>query len=141
MEYYRIDFIFSYWIFIWFLFYLIGAVKIAPTLLIYLGTIANTGELFYLFYSKAPKYNLIKFTIINSFLKLFPLYFVWKKRITIYEIKVSTVLLVLYIIWIRINRLDPYYFYIQFLNNYKTGEGKKTIVSEYYDRLINQFLL
>lgn len=135
MKYYRLDFIYSYWIFAWFLLYMIGIVSIAPLLLIYIGILGNLLELMYLVYNKATTYNLIKFIHINVILKVIPIYFIWKLKITRTELKWSIIITFVYLLWIYINRIDVKYFYTQFLENYKTGEGKKTIVSEYYDRL------
>jgi hypothetical protein len=137
MEYYRLDFIYSYWIFAWFLLYLIGITRTAPIVLLYLGLVGNLFELIYLIYHKASTYNVVKFIIINTFLKVLPLYYVYHLKITNHELFVSVIMTIVYLIWLYINNVRIRYFYNQFLDNYKTGKGKKTIVSEYYDRLVS----
>ena len=137
MEYYRLDFIYSYWIYTWFLLYIIGIITTPPKLLIVIGIIGNFMELLYLLINKSTYYNLTKFILINTVLKIIPFYLVQHLTITIYEIKLSLLMTFMYFLWLFINKINLQYFYSQFLNNYKTGKGKKTIVSEYYDILFS----
>lgn len=140
MEYYRLDYIYSYWIFAWFLLYIIGIVQTPPIILIYFGLLGNLIELIYLIYKRASKYNLIKFILINTCLKVIPLYFIWNEKITNHEIKLTIIITFIYFLWLYINKINVQYFYGQFLNNYKTGKGPKTIVSEYYDRIVSKII-
>lgn len=136
MEYYRLDFIFSYWIFAWFLLYIIGLINTPPKFLLIVGFVINLIELAYLFIEKVSVYNLVKFSVINTFLKVIPLYFVYQIKITQYEIMLSSCLLLLYFMWLYIHKVNVQYFYSQFLDTYKTNRGKKTIVSAMYDSII-----
>ena len=136
MEYYRLDFIFSYWIFAWFLLYIIGVIKTPPKFLLIVGVAINLIELVYLFIEKVSVYNLVKFSVINTFLKVIPLYFVYQVKITRFEIMVSSCLLLLYFTWLYIHKVNVNYFYSQFLDSYKTNRSKKTIVSAMYDSII-----
>ncbi len=135
MKYARLDFILSYWIFAWFILYLTGIVKTAPNILILLGIIVNLGELIYLIYSRASAYNITKFTIINLFLKLIPLVFIWNNTITTFEIKLTIVVLISYLLWIYINNVSILDYYNHFLENYRADNGSTTILSDYYDKL------
>jgi hypothetical protein len=127
------DYIFSYWIFVWFVLYLLGIIQTAPVLLIYLGILVNLFELLYFVYLRIPLYQLVKFCLINTALKIIPLYFVWNKPITEYEIKATIVVLLAYVLWLYINKVDIYSVYNHFIKTYKTGYGDKTLLSEYYD--------
>ena len=135
MKYIRSDFVFSYWIFAWFILYYIGLIKTPPILLLYIGLFGNLIELLYLIYNKSPRYSIIKFTIINTFLKVIPLYIIWNKSITNHEIKITLIVTIFYFIWLHINNVSAKIFYSGFLNTYKSGRGKKTIISAYYDEL------
>ncbi len=134
----RIDFIFSYWILGWFILYITKMVKTPPTILVYLGTLFNTYELLYLIYLRSPVYNLIKFFIILVLFKLIPLYFVWNHPITIYEIKATIIVVLLYFIWIYANGYTFESIYYKLLNGYSKGGHEKTIVSSFYDNVYNK---
>ncbi len=129
----RIDLIFSYWIFYWFLLYMLGIVLTSPTLLLYLGCLINFYELFGLIYNKASTYNIIKFSVIIFLFKFIPLYFVWNRKITIYEINVSLLTIAFYLLWLHLNGTSSTKVYSVLMNSYKTGYGKKTVISTYYD--------
>ena len=131
----RMDYIFSYWIFVWVVLFLVGIIQTAPKLLIYLGIIVNLIEIIYFVYIRIPLYQLIKFCIINTILKLIPLYFIWNNTITIYELKLTISILLVYILWIYINKVNIYSIYNNFLKVYSTGYGDKTLMSYYYDIL------
>jgi len=129
------DFILSYWIFAWFVLYYIGIIQTPPLLLLWIGLTANLGELIYLIYLKVAFYNLSKFIIINTCLKIIPLFLIGNQKITLYEIKASVVFVLTYLIWIVVNGVSILDYYKQFLNNYRFENGKKTLLSDSYDRL------
>lgn len=138
MVYYRLDLIFSYWILIWFLIYMIGFIKTPPILLMYLGVVGNMIEILYLSFNKASRYNLIKFFTINVFLKMIPLLFIFTEKITTYEIKLTFIIFFIYLLWVYLNKENVITIYSKhLLTNYATGKGEKTIVSVYYDKLYN----
>jgi hypothetical protein len=134
----RTDLIFSYWIFFWFLFYLAGLTKIAPTLLIYLGIVLNALEFAYFMVVKAPSYNIVKFATINIILKGIPLWFVYGRPITLTEIKISILVFMIYIVWLQINDKSLTDVYEEVMRTYK-GEktGQKTAISTWYDKIFN----
>ena len=133
----RSDFIFSYWIFYWFLLYLVGVVPIAPTLWIYLGLAGNILETVYLITTRAPPYNVIKFITINIILKCIPLWFVYELPITATEIKISILVFIVYLVWIQINGKNPTEIYQEILRTYKGEKGQKTTMSTWYDRVFD----
>jgi hypothetical protein len=134
----RTDLIFSYWIFFWFLLYLAGLTKIAPTLFIYLGLILNALELVYFMVVKAPSYNIVKFATINIILKGIPLLFVYGRPITLTEIKISILVFMIYIVWLQINHKSLTDVYEEVMRTYK-GEktGQKTAISTWYDKIFD----
>lgn len=131
----RADFVLSYWVFTWFLLYIFHIVDVAPFLLIILGLVFSVIELFYLIFVKASTYNIVKFTVINTIFKSLPIYMLWGTTISRYEMKCSILFLLTYIIWLYIHNINPIKVYTDILYSYRTGNGKKTVISETYDFL------
>jgi len=73
MQIVRSDFVFSYWIFTWFILYLLKIVPYSPKFVIILGIIENLFVFMYMIFYKSPIYNIIKFIIINILIKVIPL--------------------------------------------------------------------
>jgi len=95
----RPDYIFSYWIFIWFLLYYFRIIKdYNPIFAIILGIIFNClqliGLLFYKNYKKA-----FYFIIANIFLKIIPFYLIKNKTIKQKDILFTIFLLIIFIIY------------------------------------------
>ena len=61
---------FSNWLFIWFFLFYLKIIPYNPILFLICGYIITFGFLFYLYKNNAPRKKLIKFIIINIFLKL-----------------------------------------------------------------------
>ena len=100
----RIDMVFSYWIFMWYLLYILQIVKYSPKFAIGLGIIENTILLCLMFYFGTKVSSIIMFLIINLFIKILPYYTLRKETIKIKNILFSIVLFIIYIIWLHINK-------------------------------------
>lgn len=134
--------IFSYWIFIWFLLYLIGLRKENPFWILVIGYLLTIIEFFYLMIMGANNYNLIKFFIINVIIKFIPILII----LAIYKFKFIPIklldfyfmiyLIIIYlIIMIYINK-NPIISYNQMLNSYINNDKKyQTFFSKIYDYL------
>jgi hypothetical protein len=138
----RSDHVFSYWIFAWFILYLLKIVSYSPKFLIILGIIANLFLLLFIIINQSTLYNIYKFIIINTFIKIIPLFFVWKDKIVRRDINASIILFIIYIVWLYISGgiKNFYKIYEQLINNYITHDNYKydehqTILSYYYDKL------
>jgi len=97
----RIDFVFSYWIFTWFLLYIIGVVPFNPKLFLILGIIENIFGIFIL-----PPNKIIYFLIINTFIKILPLYLIWNTKLKNVDNYFGVSLGFLYLIWLKLNKED-----------------------------------
>ena len=98
---YRFDLVFSYWIFLWYLLYIFGVVSYSPKLVLCISVIENTIVfLIMTFMLQSSTETIAKFVIINTFIKILPLYSVWKDKIhwktDLYRI---FILFVVYVIW------------------------------------------
>jgi len=137
--------IFSYWIFIWFLFYLFGIVKQNPLYILIVAYIITFFELLYIFYKKASKYNLIKFIIINVIIKIIPIFIIilfYSTIFNIYDIYYGLIIFIFYLIIMIIFNKNPYKFYINVLNTYiyDNKNGYKSFISKFYDYIIKNYI-
>ena len=123
---YRLDYVFSYWIFVWFILYYYKIIKYSPLFILLIAIIEN----FFLFIihifnfiidnSYYNFFKLIVFIFINFFIKVLPLYYIIKiennvktieefikliKLIKKDDILMSLYLLIFYIIWLFINNV------------------------------------
>lgn len=103
---YRFDYVFSYWIFAWFILYYLKLTTYSPLFILLVGVVDNT----FLFFSVINKKEIalrIEFLIINFFIKILPIIIIIKSnnnKIKISDILATIILLLLYIIWMIINR-------------------------------------
>jgi hypothetical protein len=137
-------FIYSYWIFTWFLLYLLNIVHYNPIFYIIIGYIITIFEFFYLFINKTNKYNLIKFAIINIIIKLFPiiiLIYLNKFQFNFKDIYFGFLLIIIYLLLMIILNINPFLEYDKLLNTYINNENNnKTIFSKLYDYIYIKFL-
>lgn len=139
---FRLDYVFSYWIFVWFILYYYKIVKYSPLFIFIIATIENTFLfIFHIinFIIDNSYYNffkLIAFIIINFLIKILPLYYMIKienniktieelfKIIKYEEILISFYLFIIYLLWLVIN--NKIYF-----ENYKIHMNLKTTTPIY----------
>ena len=113
----RADYIFSYWIFAWFLLYYFKIIKnYNPFFAIILGLIFNTLQLLGYLYYKNYKKSLL-FIIANIFLKIIPFYLIKNKTIKQKDILFTIFLLIIFIIYSRYNRKNQIKSFIKSLKS------------------------
>jgi hypothetical protein len=145
-NYIRSDFIFSYWIFLWFILYQQKFVPYNPKNAISIGIMVNFIMLLYLLHKKTKTYNTVKFIIINSIIKIIPLILVWKTKTTKLDNYFCVVLFCAYILWIYYNdktkkqTMNQTYedLFTAYLND--GNNNKKTVLSHQYDIIIMTLL-
>jgi hypothetical protein len=102
---YRFDLVFSYWIFTWFLLYYFKIIQYSPKLALCISIIEN-AILFcvMLFILQTSWMVLVKFLLINTVIKIIPIYLVWKDKINWTQdiIKILSLFFV-YAIWVYLN--------------------------------------
>jgi archaellum biogenesis protein FlaJ (TadC family) len=101
----RFDFVFSYWIFAWYILYICNIVKYNPKWALTIGLIENVGILFLMFFYKHSIINIFLFCFINFFIKVLPL---WSLRNSKYDrmgIYSLIVLFFIYLSWVKINNI------------------------------------
>jgi hypothetical protein len=100
----RFDLVFSYWIFVWFILYLFKLTKYSPKFALILALLENTIMLILMFLYGTSIKTIIYFIIINTLIKLLPLYYLREERIKIRDIYFTAFLFVLFILWLSINK-------------------------------------
>jgi hypothetical protein len=112
----RLDLIFSYWIFLWYLLYICKIVNYNPTFALFCGLFENAILLSLMLYYNTHKKLLLLFFIMTIFLKLIPLYtLVFYKNqtlsinrmVTSKDIFATFVLFFIYVFWVTIHQKSP----------------------------------
>ena len=100
----RFTFVFSYWIFIWYLLYIFGATTYNPKIALVIGVIHNITIFLIMLYYKNDWIHLITFLSINLCIKGIPL---WTVRYAAYQWKDFHALVIyfmIYIGWLHLNK-------------------------------------
>jgi hypothetical protein len=110
------DFIFSYWIFTWFLFYYFRLTDFNPLFALICGLIFNSFQLIgYLFYKNYKK--ALYFIIVNIIIKIIPIILIYNHKILFKDIYFTFILLIIFIIYSKIFRKNQLK---SFMNSLKT---------------------
>lgn len=99
----RFDYVFSYWIFAWYVFYAFNLTTFHPKIALVVGLIHNTGLLLTMIYYKNDWIHIATFCFINTFIKVIPL---WTVRNDPYRWKDFYALVVyymIYLVWLYVN--------------------------------------
>jgi len=122
----RIDFIFSYWIFTWYLLYIAGIVHdYNPKIAIICGIIENLGLLSLMLYYKTRTKIVIFFVVMLFLVKIIPLTTLWNDKLTWKDFIATLFLFVLFLIWREINHKPDTF----------SGLKKKTLDFVKYNRI------
>ena len=85
MEVLRIDLVFSYWIYAWYVLYTFKMIRYSPKLALMIGLIYNFMMLIMMLLYDTRIKTIISFIVINTLIKVFPLYYLINEKI-LYEI-------------------------------------------------------
>jgi hypothetical protein len=102
----RFDFVFSYWIFIWYIFYELKQTKNNPKIAILIAIMNNIILLSLMFYYHNSFILIFLFCLVNFFIKIIPL---WRLRHTtskITDMYAFIGLFAIFIGWLLINHVD-----------------------------------
>jgi len=135
----RSDYIFSYWIFLWFILYLLKLVPYNPKIIIILGIIEILFTLIYLIVKNASIKEITKFLIINIIIKFIPLLLIYKDPIERKDIYATIILVLIYLIWMYINDVNVIKVYQKLINSYlENNSSSRTYFSKLYDIAFNK---
>ena len=99
----RVDFIFSYWIVLWYIAYVIKFTKFSPKFALLIGIIENLILLCFMIYKKTDINSLIRFSIGNFIIKVLPFSLLYDEFIKKTDIIFTFVLFVIYNAWLYVN--------------------------------------
>ena len=105
----RFDYLFSYWIFVWYLLYFFRFTNYNPKFVLICAIIENIFFLFFMIYYKTYLSVIILFLLGMFIIKIIPLYLIWNTNIKWRDIVFTFILLFIYIIWLYINNVSIYY--------------------------------
>jgi len=127
--YYRIDLVFSYWIFAWFLLYYFGIIDYNPKLILIFAFIENIFIFIAMIMNKTPLIQLLKFLFINFFIKILPLWYVWRTKIMFNDIYPTILLCILYLIWVYINKKNVIHYQLSITRSLINGKSETPLLS------------
>jgi len=104
MEALRIDLVFSYWVYIWFILYIFHFTTYSPKFALIFGVIDNFVMLIFMLYFRSKIKTIILFIVINTFIKVFPLYYLRNQNIQMKDIYFTCGLFLAFIVWLHINK-------------------------------------
>ena len=121
MKIIRTDLLFSYWIFAWAILYFMNILTVAPKLLIILALLEVVYAVYVALIKKYTMYGIIRLLFMNFWIKVVPLYYLWDVSITYKELMYSSLLFVVYLIWLYMNNQTFYNVYNTIINikNYR----------------------
>ena len=99
----RIDLVFSYWIYIWFILYIFKYTIYSPKFALTLGVLDNIILLILMFIWGTSVKTIIWFIIINTLIKVVPLYYLRTESYKMKDVYFTAGLFLIYIIWLHIN--------------------------------------
>jgi hypothetical protein len=100
----RPDLVFSYWIYIWFLLYLFKIINFSPKFPLIIGLIDNIIMLIMMFLYGTNYITILYFIVINTLIKIIPLYYLWREHIKLKDIYFTVILAFVFILWLHINK-------------------------------------
>jgi len=95
--------IFSYWIFTWFILYYFNFTKLNPLFLLILGLFSNLIALILLLLYK-NYYKALLFIIVNTIIKIIPIYLIRNSKIKLLDIIFSIVFGVIFLLYLYFNK-------------------------------------
>jgi hypothetical protein len=102
----RFDFVFSYWIFLWYIFYELNIVKYNPKIAIIIAILINIVEICIMFYFLKSLQNITLYMILFFLIKIVPLWTLRKSSYKIVDFYAFILLFIIYISWLLFNNIN-----------------------------------
>ena len=104
----RFDLVFSYWIYVWYVLYALSATKFSPKFPLTLGLLDNIVMLVLMFAYGTSSRTIGYFIVINTLIKIVPLYYLRKEPIKLNDVYFTVLLFLIFVIWIHLNNQSLY---------------------------------
>lgn len=102
----RFDYVFSYWIFVWYVLYMTNITSYNPKPALYFAIGFISIQLIIFLYKHIPLQHIAFFMLINMFLKLIPFYTIYYTEYVWQDVKVFIGMFIMYMVWLWINNVD-----------------------------------
>lgn len=99
----RADLVFSYWIYLWYVLYAFKITTYSPKFPLIIGLIDNIIMFVLMLAYGTSKETMFYFIIINTLIKVVPLYYLRNEVIKLKDIYFTIFLFVIFIFWIHLN--------------------------------------
>lgn len=100
----RFDLVFSYWIYIWYILYAFKIIRFSPKFPLLLGLIDNIIMLILMLTYGTSVRTIFYFIIINTLIKIVPLYYLRNEKIKMKDIYFTILLFGIFVLWLHINK-------------------------------------
>jgi hypothetical protein len=100
----RTDLVFSYWIYLWYILYVFKITTFSPKFPIILGLLDNIIMLFLMLMYGTSKRTIFYFIIINTLIKIVPLYYLKNEPLKMKDIYFTIFLFIIFILWLHLNK-------------------------------------
>lgn len=100
----RTDLVFSYWIYFWYILYAFKVTTYSPKFPLILGLLDNIVMLVLMLVYGTSKRTIFYFIIINTLIKIVPLYYLRNESIKMKDIQFTILLFILFIFWLHLNK-------------------------------------
>lgn len=117
----RLDFVFSIWIFIWFIMYIFNVLPYNPTFALYIAVIFISISMVYFFYKEVQCKHIDRFIVLGILQKFFPLFYLAynnKLQITTNDILFTLIVFITYNTYIIVNNSNIIEVYQTYLDSY-----------------------
>lgn len=99
----RPDFVFSYWILVWYILYELKMVKYNPKIALIFGLVVNLIMLSTMIYFNNSWINILSFCVINFFIKVWPLIRLRNTEYKWTDFYALIVSYIIYLLWLILN--------------------------------------
>lgn len=122
-------YVFSYWIFIWFLLYEFGWTKYNPFYFLCFALLVNFIILGMMIYFQNDPIVILFYVIVNLFIKVLPIYLLWETPFRWKDIQVGLILFGLYLLFLAWNNIlfGKNAFYYRWYLNLKNNRMKNPL--------------
>ncbi len=100
----RADLVFSYWIYFWYVLYAFRLTSYSPKFPLILGLIDNIIMLILMLVYGTSKRTIFYFIIINTLIKVVPLYYLRNEPIKLRDIYFTAILFGIFVVWLHLNK-------------------------------------
>jgi len=100
----RADLVFSYWIYLWYILYAFKITEFSPKFPLIIGLIDNIIMLLLMLVYGTSRETIFYFLIINTLIKVVPLYYLRNEPIKLNDIYFTVFLFIVFVGWLHLNK-------------------------------------